>query len=552
MKALKLPVLLFALLTLSLMIWPASADSGSKTYHPTIQVEEPSSSFAIVRLLCIENDGQVTKTGSGTIIRSAQISASAGIIYTNFHVVEDCAEIGVEMLTDLNQRPELRYRAIIINPYPGIDFAVLQITRDADGRNIPAGTLELPSVMIDPEQIEANRLPRGARINAEGYPGSGDGYLTFASGVVSLVRNCVQPSNLSYWYQTDAQVDYGFSGGLAQTEDGSPFGIVTGIITAGESRPAVILPFDFLLRVADGDVTVAECLGETDDSAQGESQQPQSTPGPVQSTVIVLPQSPVGPFENVALRCGSEGATDSAFTVTALLAPGSYRATLIGMQQFDPLLAVDGVCTPDNSAAREYVADFSRAGTGTGPVYGTARSTQIEFQVPATEQGASAVQFTIGGQDGSAGEFIFILEGAKLSAQLNANPYSIALTDSLASSEIALNAYMLGVSDNLDPALVAGQLGESAFNPFEFPAGSPIACGNAGSECWGDNASLVDSSVVEAGANNYRGESADAMLSFDLYTLLSSGVNRIDLLATSSTPVVTRQEYLFVLTGGIG
>ena len=48
---------------------------------------------AIVQITCFDRNDQEVSTGSGTIISSARVDESDGIIYTNSHVIEGCSKI---------------------------------------------------------------------------------------------------------------------------------------------------------------------------------------------------------------------------------------------------------------------------------------------------------------------------------------------------------------------------------------------------------------------------------------------------------------------------
>jgi len=208
-----LPVTLFAIFALS-----AGADGQT-----TLSRDEVNKiSRAVVRVVALDG-GEEISSGSGTIVDRT------GRIYTNRHVVEDGDDLEIQILDDLNERPVPMYRAQIVGYSADVDFAILQIDRDLEGRQVNAANLDLPALTLAEPDVQ-----RGDPIFVFGYPGIGEGYLAFTEGAVTTIRNgTLGNERVPVWYQTDAQIAPGNSGGLAVNARSQIVGIPTAVQTEG-------------------------------------------------------------------------------------------------------------------------------------------------------------------------------------------------------------------------------------------------------------------------------------------------------------------------------
>ena len=132
-------------------------------------------------------------------------------------------------------------------------------------------SLDLP--FITPND---NEVPRGTRIYVFGYPVIGEGYMVLANGLITTAENgTIGEERMVVWYQTDAEIAPGNSGGLAVTADGDLVGIPTSVMS--EDRTAArlggILPFRAVLALAaSGGATVSNGSNNsstTTNTAQG-------------------------------------------------------------------------------------------------------------------------------------------------------------------------------------------------------------------------------------------------------------------------------------------
>lgn len=163
--------------------------------------------------------GQVAGIGSGTIV------SPDGLIFTNRHVVEGGDDFLILMLRDPAEPPVESYLASVVGVSETIDFALLQIDRDLDGRPIDTARLNLPTI-----PVAANRARLGDAISVFGYPGLSEGYLVYTTGTVSGVQNeTINGQRVPLWYNTDTEISPGNSGGTVVNQQGEYIGIPTAV-----------------------------------------------------------------------------------------------------------------------------------------------------------------------------------------------------------------------------------------------------------------------------------------------------------------------------------
>lgn len=158
-----------------------------------------------------------SSTGSGFLV------SSDGLVYTNRHVVEPANATGTETeiyvgVPSAQDPDELDYfQAEVVYQSPKndpLDFAVLKIAASPTYGPFPTLTRSYEKVSL------------GRPVAVIGYPFSSDNLpvLSFNKGIVSSTRVPIQGKR---YYQTDAAVNPGNSGGPLLNERGEAIGVVT-------------------------------------------------------------------------------------------------------------------------------------------------------------------------------------------------------------------------------------------------------------------------------------------------------------------------------------
>ena len=210
--------------------------------------------------------GRIKATGTGTI------TSPDGLIVTNAHVIEGADRIAIALLNNINDPPDYKYLAEVVQQDEDIDVALLAIRYDLDGNPVNTAALDLPFV---PSTLKADDIFRGDTVYIFGYPGIGDDYLVVTSGtIVSVENGTVDGQRIPIWYRTDAEIAPGNSGGLVVNGNGEFVGIPTFVQTEQETgarlggiRPAEVA----LMAVENGNAN--------NTTATVPQPQPTSTPG---------------------------------------------------------------------------------------------------------------------------------------------------------------------------------------------------------------------------------------------------------------------------------
>lgn len=445
-------------------------------------------SHSVVMILNVQGD-EVVSQGTGTVV------SSNGLIYTNNHVVEDGDFFVIALLEDPNEQPVPIYIASLVFSAAdlGLDFAVLEIDRDIEGNRLAPGSINLPFVpTADADTITPQR---GERVFILGYPGVGDGFLVLTTGTIAAIQNGdVCGERIPVWYQTDAEISPGNSGGLAVNEDGVPVGIPTAVNSEDRTggRLGGILPFN-AIRTA---VSSSDC--DVPSTVDGGDEDPGSGSGS-------------GAIRNFQFSCGSSETDNAAQVIVAGMRSGSnYQATVIGLDGFDPMLQISIVdfeggddpidCNDDSDDASDYEVSLPDIGTVTG----VSTDSHITFGQNTGESFAN-IGLTVGGYDGTSGEFLLILEGMAVTSSDNVgDPFVIPITRSILDSSEPIHVYMIGEDSNLDPLVGVVEVTEDTDldNPdFASLGGSDLTCDDAGQDnrCFGRTDSLERAEIISGG-----------------------------------------------------
>lgn len=435
-------------------------------------------SRAVVQIVAYAN-GEPISSGSGVIIDKT------GLILTNRHVIEGAGAFVIRMTTDMRELPVDSYVATAIYASDELDLAALQIVADANGNELDSTTLALP--YLDPAPID---VEIGDRIFIFGFPGIGDGYMVLTEGTLTSVANGdVYGQRLPVRFQTSAEIAPGNSGGLAVNLNGEYIGIPTAVRSEERTggRLGGILPM----------IAVDAVLA---------ANPPQ--PGQVPQVPTALPGG------GITVNC-TNGVTFNngvEFIVRQMRAGFTYTATVIGLNGFDPVLAVldangRGLCEDDVAAAMTYGVLLPT----TGEAVANSTSTQIDFR-QTSGQNMADVSLVVGGYDNAAGEFVLILEGmAATREDGKGDPFSVVLTPGLVNSGVPLSIYLLARNTGYDSLLY---LADTNLDPFVTSTGETVLCDDAGdaNSCWGESYSLSSYGVVMSSTRAVPGGQYDSML----------------------------------------
>ena len=193
--------------------------------QPKQEPEKPAAEFnidevrkSVVYIKRLNGVGTAVASGSGFIVRPD------GLIYTNRHVVEGTpGSINGELLVGVPTRKDantLEYfkSAVVYVPPPNdaLDFAILKITARPDYGAFPT----LP--------LSADKPGLGQAVAAVGFPGINDidlPTLSFTKGTISAAAPVLWEKK--NYYQTDAAINSGNSGGPLVNARGEVVAIVT-------------------------------------------------------------------------------------------------------------------------------------------------------------------------------------------------------------------------------------------------------------------------------------------------------------------------------------
>lgn len=448
---------------------------------------------SVVLIEALSDDDSVIAAGSGLIV------SASGFIYTNRHVVEDADDLVIYMLDDLNEQPLLRYYAKVVSVFE-LDFAILQIDRNERGNPIDPVLLDLP--FVRPEETD---VVRGDSIFIFGYPGIGDNYLVLTQGTITTIQNgTVGEDRIPVWYQTDAEIAPGNSGGVAVNIEGKVVGIPTLIAAEGVTggRLGGILPLVAIRAAVEAGPTVTENTG-TDATNE---------PTPTNPDTAGVDGEDVG---GVAITCTGTNASFSngvEVVITQMRSGFTYTATVIGLNGFDPVLAVlnqpgRGVCDNDTQGVRYYEAFLPT----TGAVPRSNQTAQISFS-QNTGQVFGNVSLVVGGFGDTAGEFLLILEGMAVTEGDNLGDiFAVRLTPGMVGQATPISVYMVGIATSLDPYFYLAD--PATYRPLALDGGLVVQCDDAGGDnCFVGSSSLIGSSVSRTERRTANSDRQDAML----------------------------------------
>lgn len=253
----------------------------------------------------------------------------------------------------------------------------------------------------------------------------------------------------------------------------------------------------------------------------------------------------------ITVTCDDGGTFDNGVEVTVvqMRAGFSYTATVLGVNEFDPILAVlndddQGVCTDDTPDISDYDAELPTA----GEIDGQRSNVQIDFN-NGRSSGFNNVRLVVGGEENMPGEFILILQGmAVTSADGLGDIFTVRLSEPMIDSGVNVTAYVISVTSALDPLIF---LVNGDAERIEDGDGDEVLCDDAGNAdlCWGESESLERAFVPLKDGTPLGGYELDAMLSLPLEGI---DPNLFFNFIVSSYNNSTAGDYVIVFHIGIG
>lgn len=212
-----------------------------------------------------------------------------------------------------------------------------------------------------------------------------------------------------------------------------------------------------------------------------------------------------------------------AVTVIQMRTGFNYTATAIGLNGFDPIVAVldssgEGLCTDDDTIAATYSADL--------PTTGEIDSASTNSQVIFANTGNNAfedISIVVGGYDSQPGEFLLIIEGmASSAADGPGDPFSVEITPGMVGSGVNVTAYVISVTNVFDPNVF---LVDADYEYIADDDDNYIGCDDAGNSslCWGESFDLSGSFVSRTQNRQLPGGGLDAMLSIPMVAGMEGG-----------------------------
>jgi|GEM_PF-1042515 len=275
---------------------------------------------------------------------------------------------------------------------------------------------------------------------------------------------------------------------------------------------------------------------------------PETNDVPTSGDDYIAPDGPVG--IDVTCPGGREIKNGVKVTVVQMRTGFDYTATAIGMNGFDPIIAVldengrAALCNDDERAAANYSADLPTTG------YIPPDSTTAQMTFRNNGNGFADVSLVVGSfREGEVGEFLLILEGmGYYSSDGAGDPFAIEVTPSMIASGIDPAIYMISVTNRFDPYISA--IDEEG-NYYGDEKGNQIwYCDDAGSgSCYGESYNMNGSYVSRTANRTLGGFGFDAML---MLPIESGWEFYTQYFLMQSSGFRTQGDYLIAFHMGIG
>ncbi|MCB9453117.1 MAG: hypothetical protein H6672_16920 [Anaerolineaceae bacterium] len=232
--------------------------------------------------------------------------------------------------------------------------------------------------------------------------------------------------------------------------------------------------------------------------------------------IISVPFAAQAQAGAVRVQCPDGQTIDNGVEVIVNMRSGfTYTATVIGLNGFDPVLAVRDqsgtvLCNDDDSDAATYSANL--------PTTGFVAASNTSAQMPFINRGSgfADISLVVGGFGNTSGEFILVIEGLAVttadgSGDSSGDPFTIHMTPNMQAFGMPVTTYMISVTNALDP-LIKVMDGDNVATVND--KGDWLACDDAGNSslCWGNSSSLNGSYVSRTSGRQLPGGPLDAMI----------------------------------------
>lgn len=234
--------------------------------------------------------------------------------------------------------------------------------------------------------------------------------------------------------------------------------------------------------------------------------------------LLMLMALPAAAQTGVSVTCTNGPSFENGveIQVIQMRAGFTYTATVIGLGDFDPILAVldpngRGLCADDVREAASYNVDLPT----TGAVRGNNLASQVRFD-QRTGRNMADVSLVVGSVNNMPGEFVLILEGMAATAADGAgDPFGVRLTPDMIASGIPLSVYMVAVTNSVDPFMA---MIDADYNYREDVDGNTIYCDDASDAnlCWSGPYDVRNSYVTRRGNQRLPLYDTDSILTMRL------------------------------------
>ena len=216
-------LLVALLMSLSLSAQPSADARLELAKRATVFIYQAASGEDALSITCVSAGTLISADGliiskAGGVARSSQCHGDTLIISLN---------------VSLDEPPIPKYRAEIASYDPGLDIALLRITRELDGRLIARG--ELPILPFVPVGASA-AVDIDDNLTFVGYSDIGNQAVASSSGTVTAFL--AEPLGSRSWMKTRAEIPGAMAGGGAYNTSGELIGIPTNAPLANLSSGA--------------------------------------------------------------------------------------------------------------------------------------------------------------------------------------------------------------------------------------------------------------------------------------------------------------------------